>query len=245
MLEQVIHYQAGIYAPNSRLEPNADNIGILLNLFKDKGFNPTTETFIEVLGTIGPTPKHQLNLTTQRLDWKVTFEKERINCIWSKIEKTDSKTVDQFYEDVIEIINRIDAKFPLHGWRLFFNMKGIMSEMNKEELTRINSALLRLPSFFSEYQPVLWSTRNQSLREITLKERVEVLNVILDVKRVTMQFRTAEPSEPQDRIEVYLDINTLQTNKDQRFVVDDFEPFLDEANNISQLILSQLEELFK
>ena len=245
MLEQVIHYQTGIFAPDTRLEPSASNIGTLLELFKDKGFIPITQTVIEVSGTMPLAPKLQLNLATQRQDWTVAFEKERVNCIWSKIDKTDSLTIDQFIQEAPIIIKQIDTRFPLHGWRLFFNMKGILPELSNEEMMRINNIILNIPLFFKESQPVLWSTRNQSRKDITFRDGKETLNIILDVNRVKIQFRTTEPSEPQDRVEIYLDINTLQTNKDQRFGADDLEAYLVVAKAISQEILSQLEDLFK
>ncbi|MBT7618916.1 MAG: hypothetical protein HN590_16690, partial [Calditrichaeota bacterium] len=243
-LEHVFIYQAGIYAPDTQLEPNADNISTLLELFKDKGFIPTTHSIAEVSGAT-LVRKNILSFETPKKNWRVLFESQRVNCIWQKTEKDDTISSDQFITEVSEIIQRITEEFSLKGFRLYFNMRGILRVLSEEELIHVNSKLLNLPLFFKESLPIEWSTRNLSHREIFINEQSEMLNVIMDVNRVKIKFQTPEPSESKDRIEIGLDMSTLQTNINQRFRIADLQPFLNETKTISETILAQIGEMFQ
>ncbi len=243
MLEHVLTYQTGIYTPEAKLDPNPKNIGLILELFKDKGLIPTTENILDLDSTPPYTPKLQLNAITAKRNWKIAFEKERISCVWNKTEEKDTKTVDQFQEESSEFISSLITKLSIQGTRMYFNMKGILPEKTNEELMKIYNKLFNPLPFFKEHHLSEWSFRNLSHDEIELKSKMEKINVILVLSRIKFHFRNTNDNKPQDRVQIGIDINTLQTEQKQRFGIKEYNLFFIEAKRLYQLIYSQLNEV--
>ncbi|MDT8300876.1 MAG: hypothetical protein RQ760_05275 [Sedimentisphaerales bacterium] len=76
MIEHVMHYQFGFYASNTHLEPEPDIIARLLEVFKDKGFIPTTIQEFQI--SPAPRMRLQLQFTTSNGEWNLAFEPDRL-----------------------------------------------------------------------------------------------------------------------------------------------------------------------
>jgi hypothetical protein len=241
MIDYVRHYKFAFFAPGAHIEPSPDIIARLLETFRDKNFIPTTIT--EHL--IGPNPQTrlQLQMTTRQSELNLAFESNRVLFSRDNIPGTDIGTAADFVAEAVEVFARLLQVVPLIGTRFAYITKGLFPSMPSDALEQVNSRLLNLPPFYIEHPPCEWNTRNVARYEITLGDKVEIINVITHINRIQGLLRALAESQPFDRIEITFDINTYQNNKTPRFNAGDVGVFLNQAVTISQRILNEIGEL--
>lgn len=115
--------------------------------------------------------------------------------------------------------------------------------MKESELTKIESKLLKLPTFYLENSPVEWVTRNVARYNASINNVPEVFNVITDINRVQVLRNTEDEVKEFSGIEIGFDINTFQKNIKQRFSLNDSETFMGEAKKLNERLLGELEEI--
>jgi hypothetical protein len=246
MIEHTELYQVGFYAPGARKEPDPDTIAVLLDAFRDLAFVPTTLTEFKMMAQPGyPTqrlePRLQLQLTSTNQQWNVAFEQKRV--LVRKVNVIDAVLggEEEFVGEVINVMAKLLKPFPMIGTRLTFATRGVLGEMSSTNLDAVNRKIFKVIPFYSEHSPHEWSSRNISRIEVVMGGKMETLNVITDVNRIKGTIEeTAGPVEI-DRIQICFDINTYQGNEDQRFNLEDIQPFLHEALQTRQRILTELE----
>jgi hypothetical protein len=238
MIDFVKQYQFSFFSPKAHVEPSPDIIALLLNTFKGKNFIPTTIS--EHL--IGPTPQKrlQLQMISMQSEWKLAFEPNRVLLSKDNVPGTEIGTAESFVEEVVDLFDRLLKVVPLIGARLSYVTGGFLPAMSPEALNQVNSRLLNLPAFYSEYPPIEWTTRNVARCEINLGDKVEVINAITHINRVQGSLKRLEDYKPFDRIEIGFDINTFQKNMTPRFNSSDVGVFLGQAVTISQRILKEI-----
>jgi hypothetical protein len=240
MIDYVSHYQFGFFAPGARVEPLPDNISRLLFVLQDKGFIPTTTQEIQ----IGPITQQrlQLQMITMQSEWVLAFEPHRVVLTKRNVPQIEIGRAESFIEEVVETFSRLWREIPLTGTRLSYVTKGLLHTMSPENLTRVNSQLFNLPAFYSEHPPIEWTSRNVARYETYIGDKLEIINVITDINRVTGTIPLRTGLQAGNRIEIGFDINTFQGNTIPRFGLDDVGLFLKTAVELSQQILSELEE---
>jgi hypothetical protein len=242
MIDFVGHYKFAFFAPGAHLEPSPDIIARLLDTFRDKNLFPTTISEHQILPT--PQTRLQLQMTTRQSELNLAFEPNRVLFSKLNVPGIEIGTVADFVAETVEVFARLLQVVPLTGTRLAYITKGLLPSMSSDALEQVNSRLLNLPTFYMEHPPCEWNTRNVARYEITLGDKVEIINVITHINRIQGSFKRIEKPQPFDRIEIGFDINTYQENKTARFKSSDVDVFLNQAVTISQRILDEMGGLF-
>ena len=240
MIEQMGHYQFGLYAANTHLEPEADIIARLLEAFKDKSFIPTTITEWPLSPDLRP--RLQLQFKTSNGEWNLAFEPNRLLLNKAVVTGTEIGSSRDFAGEAEEIFRRLLEVKPFVGTRLSYVTKGLLPEMLSGKLVEVNGRVFNLLPFYVECPPYQWTTRNVAKWNVTLGDKAEILNVITDINRVQVMLVRDKENLFLDRIEIGFDINTHQDNTDPRFDADDVGLFLNEAIQKSQDIMVEIEE---
>ncbi|MBU1261122.1 MAG: hypothetical protein KJ757_01230 [Planctomycetes bacterium] len=240
MIEHLIYYQFGFFAPNTHLQPKPDIIGRLLEAFKDKGFIPTTA---QELQQIGPAIKTglQLQFTSPNREWNLAFEPHRALLKKENVGGTGMGSPEDFCEEANEIFDRLLKVNPFTGTRLSYATKGLLPELNPAKLDEVNKRILNLLPFYTKYPPYQWTTRNVARFDVHLGEMTESLNVITDINRVQGTIARDVGPLSFDRIEIGFDINTYQENTTPRFTTNHVGLFLQEAIKQSQNVMVEIE----
>ena len=234
-------YQFGFYAPGSRLEPSPEILGDLLKAFSGTDFMPTTVQEMR-LGPVAET-RQQLHLVTKNNAWCIEFEPHRVTFIKKNVPNMEIGTLQKFSQDVADFAARLASVVSLNGNRLSYVTKGWLLEMKGEVLEGVAPKLLTMPPFYQENTPSEWSTRTVARYETSINDNPEIVNVITDINRI--QGIRREKTEPKEFscLEVGFDINTFQNNTKRRFQLNDAEVFMQEAETISQRLLTEIEEI--
>lgn len=235
----VLLYQFGFYSPDSRIEPEPKILTDLLKAFDGTGFMPTTVQEMH-LGLTAEA-RQQLHLVTKNLEWSIEFEPHRISFNKKKVAKEE--TQQDFVSDVSDFCSRLSSVVQLSGYRLSYVTKGLLPELEEEVLCEVSSKLMNLPKFYIEHRLKEWTTRNVATYPVTINDNQETFNVITDLSRVQGARQKGETKEEFDRVSVGFDINTHQKNRKQRFQLTDFDSFIQEATNVSQLLLKGIGEV--
>lgn len=238
MIEYVINYQTGFFAPGTHLEPSSETIGKLLEGFKGKELFPTTVTEIH----FAPSQKSrlQLNLITKQNEWAVLFEPHRFLVKRINIVGIEMPSPSAFIAEAESIISTLIDIFPMKGTRLSYVIKGLLPEMTPELLNAFNKRILNLPQFYLDNPPNEWTTRNIARSEMDINGKLEKINVVTDISRKQGSLFEEDKRVQSDRIELGFDINTFQGNVNQRFDENDLGSFLRMANDLAENIIDQL-----
>ena len=239
--DTVHSYQFGFYAPGSRLEPSPEVIGDLLKAFSGTEFMPTTVQEMR-LGPVTET-RLQLHLVTKNNAWSIEFEPHRVTFIKKNIPNEDIGTLQKFSRDVVDFAARLASVVSLNGNRLSYVTKGLLPAMKDEELENVVPKLLTMPSFYQENTPIEWSTRTVARYETSINDTPELVNVITDINRIQGIRQEKTEAKEFSCLEIGFDINTFQNNTKRRFKLNDAEVFMQEAETISQRLLTEIEEI--
>jgi len=238
--DDVLLYQFGFFAPDSRLEPEPKIIAKLLKAFEGTDFMPTTISEMR-LGPIAET-RQQLHFVTMKADWSIEFEPHRISFNKKRISGTEIGTPLNFAKDVSDFCSRLSSVVSLTGNRLSYATKGFLPEMQTSDLVKIGTKLLTLPKFYLEHSPTEWTTRSVTRYETMINDNPELLNVITDINRIQGIRQEKTTAKEFDCIEIGFDINTFQKNTKQRFQFNDAEVFMQEATALCQRLLDEIDE---
>ncbi|MCH8823923.1 MAG: hypothetical protein IH984_10485 [Planctomycetes bacterium] len=253
MIERTLYYQAGFFSPDAYLEATPEIIRRLLEAFDYKDFIPTTVPEIVIgspqqgLMAVGPfSPKMRINVTTPNQEWTLAFQPDRVSLKKMEVIGGAIGEPEDFQNDAIEMFARLEkAKvFSFSGSRLTYNTRGLLPEMKDEQLTKVNTRILRLPSFYQEHPPCEWATRNVAHFDLKFGPKTECCNVITDINRV--QGRSSiDGGEAKlvDRIETRFEINTHQDRQEIRFCHNDISTFLESAIKICNKLSHQSEKV--
>lgn len=240
-LEKTHLYQFAFFAPGSRLEPSPEIIADLLKAFSGTDFMPTTIQEMR-LGPIAQT-RQQLHLVTKKSDWRIEFEPHRIAFTKTYVPNCEIGTLQKFSQELDDYAARLSSVVSLNGTRLSYVTKGWLNEMEDEELEKVAEKLFTMSSFYQENTPVEWNYRTVARYETTIKDNVEIINVITDINRIQGLRQENAKDKEFSCIEIGFDINTFQNNRKGRFQLNDAGVFLQQAKTISQRLLTEIEEI--
>lgn len=236
-----MNYQFGFYGPGTHLDANPETIAKLLGALNDKGLIPTTIS--ELLLTPSLKARAQLRFMSPDEEWLLAFESKRVLLRKQSLPKTDIGDAKAFCNEAIEIFARLLDTVPIKGNRLSYVVNGLFPECSDEEFIAMKSRVLGDIPFYVSNRPNRWDTKCVCRVERDFGNKSEILNVLTDINRVQGEFNDGDGGKiPFDRIEVEVDINTTQDNLIARFDNTDIDPFLNEAIQMSDKLVSEVGE---
>jgi hypothetical protein len=242
MFDILTKYQASLFLKSSEILPSPDIISPLLNMFRDKGFLPTT---FQEIDSVHPSLQVRLRLNSSNNEWGINFGSDRIY-----IEKNPVATagknmgdVNDFADEVTDFIGRILNHFNKKGYRLSIITAGMLREMSYDQLDSIHKKIFRPLPFYKETLPFEWNSRSASQSAINIENHDEKINVITSINRVRGQSIEPNLVMKLDRIEVAFDINTLSEENTDRFSVKSLKEFFKGALTVRDAIIEQIKEM--
>ena len=170
----------------------------------------------------------RLKFSNAKNELCISFATTRID-----IEKnpTDPKgnnlgTVDIFCSDVTEKFAKILKKYSKKASRISLITTYLLKEMSSVQLDKICDKLFKFPQVYLEKKHYEWNWRLVS--KIAAESPFltsEEINIITKIRRVQGQLFVSKSVDSVDRIELSLDINTSQHNKDNRFDLANIKTF--------------------
>lgn len=215
----------------------------LLNEFQDWSLLPTTVPGFQLNGDQGLNQVMQLQLISEKKDLVINFEPQRYNIQFNSIPGKEILKIEECSEKIFRIITTLNRLVPYKATRLSVVTKSICKKMSLEEINHINENLFSLPKIFNENHPVEWNTRQVIRKEINIKDRVELINIVFDIGKIQILSLQEGHGVPEDRIELGFDINTYQANLAQRFSPEYIIPFINETVRIQNEIEKEMKDL--
>lgn len=234
-------HQSSIFIAAEDITPTPETISVLLNLFRDKGFLPSTYQEIGVGTGLGP--QIRLRLNSPNNEWLVDFDMQRIDI--QKLPTTSKGrnigNVEAFVNDAQNFFSRILSHFGKKGHRLSLVTSGLLPEMSGQQIDTVYTKIFSNSiSFYDTNRPFEWKSRFLSKVTTDMNGTEEEFNVITNIGRIRGQ--SVDPAAPAklDRIEISFDINTSPDNKDTRFGAESLNNFFNKALSLRQIILDDL-----
>lgn len=242
MFDILDKYQASLFLNASEIVPSPDVISALLNIFRDKGFVPTT---FQEIGPQSPTPRVRLRLNSPNNEWGINFATHRLDIEKNPVVAAGKNIgkINAFVDDVIDFIGRILSHFNKKGRRLSIITSGMLKEMSNERLDSIYNKLFRPLPFYRQTLPFEWNYRSAVRSVIKIDNYDEEINVITSINRVRGQLMEPQHITKFDRIQVAFDINTLAEKDTDRFSVESLKEFFEGALNVRTKIIKEIKEM--
>lgn len=241
MFDRVGQYNFILFTPDLDFEPTSESIGDLLEIFKGKNFLPNTNTvFIQGIDT---GPRLQLEFKSKDSAWNLLFEKTRVSLLHKPKDRKPLDKIEYIIDEVCDIFYRLDKYCPFLGTRMAYLIKGLLPEMDDELLKSLQYSFLNTISFYEENPSCEWSTRQVSRYNLKIDDKLELSNIITEIRRTQCDIEIESVLKHFDRIEVMYDFNTFQENKKRRFAKEHIEQFLKESINMYEIINRQISEI--
>lgn len=242
MFDILERYQASFFVKATDIIPSPEVISILLNMFSDKGFLPTT---FQEIGLQSPSPQVRLRLNSKNNEWGINFASHRIDIEKNPVVAAGKNVgdVETFVKETKDFFSRILGHFRKKGHRLSIITSGMLKEMTHKELLEVYTKLFRPLPFYEQNMPFEWKCRSVAKSEKHIK-KTGPLNVITNINRVKGKLFDPTNYAPEfERIEVSFDINTIPENEDARFNAESFNDFFSSALDIRSDILNQIRKV--
>ena len=242
MFDILGRYQASLFLKASGIVPSPDVISPLLNIFRDKGFLPTT---FQEIGPQSPALQVRLRLNSPNNEWGINFASHSIDIEKNPVVAAGKNIgkVEVFVDEVIDFIGRILGHFNKKGHRLSIITSGMLREMSHDRLDLIHNKVFRPMPFYEQTLPFEWNSRSVAQSAINIENHDEKINVITSINRVRGQSIEPQRVMQFDRIQVAFDINTLAEEDTDRFSVESLKEFFEGALNIRATIIEEIKEI--
>lgn len=240
MIDITLKYQFGVFVDASTITPTPETSMNLLQLFKDKGFVPST---FRELGPKGTAPRPRLSTTNE--EWAINIATNRIDVVKSPtdLKGTNLGSLTAFNSTAVTLSSRIMKQFKLKANRLAFITEYFLREMTESDLDLAYHKLFQPLKFYDQNTPFEWDWRLASKTEIKMNTRRDKLNAILGLKRVRGEFGEEKGTTPFDRIRMTLDLNTTQDDREYRFTHKDLRTFLSSTMSIHKRLVDEVKEV--
>jgi hypothetical protein len=236
-------YQFSFFGNMADIQPSADTIPVFLEMFRDKGFLPST---FQEIRLPNPTPEIRLKLSSPDQEWAIDLDTARLSFTKNSIKPKGINlgTVEGFIRDVIDFCSRLLRRFPKKASRLSLVTEGLMREMQEEELRLIYEKLFKPIPFYQANPSIGWQSRYVARVQENIQGNSELINVVTWINRTRGKLADLAGLLPFDRIEIKFDINTFQGNTDTRFGIESVSPFLQSALELRARLIRELEVHF-
>jgi hypothetical protein len=246
MIDIILNYQAVAFTPS--IEATSQRISEMMSLFADKGFVPTTQQEITLPNNDGiTTPQLRFSLNSPKNEWVIHFGMGRIDI--SK-RQTDAKgtnvgLVKDFSAEVSDTLVKILNKLNQKANRLGLSSNFILKEMAPQQLDSIFEKIFSPTQTYKDYKPFEWNYRAASRLSKPINQKDELVNFITSANRFSGQMNTSQSIVDLDRIAMNIDINTLPTNKQDRFAEADIRDYFDNVYQWHNNLVEEFTNMIK
>lgn len=243
MIDVKMQYQLIVFANISDVKPVPDTIAALIEMFRSRGFIPST--FQELPIAALAASELRLKLSSPDNEWGVRFGTKRIVVEKNPTDRRGSNLGEEgtFVRTALDIVQTFLGRYSRRASRVALITGYLLDEMAEPALANSYLGLFRPPAFYTENQPFEWNWR--SVSRIPAPGIVaEGINVITSVNRLQGTFGPDPELVPFDRIQLSFDINTSGDNPEGRFEIADIGAISDRLLELhGQMLAAMLEHI--
>ena len=237
--DKFILLQVNIFFNSLNIIPDTSTFIKILELFKEEEFIPNT---ILELGPEGAKPR--LNMSSKDTRWNISFLQNYISLKYVCGPKDDNdNTLKLFLPQSEKIAGKIFKYIGQKSTRLALVFHAMLNEMTKEELESCYRKLFNPLPLYNDNAPFEWNNRSVSQVAISFENVSEKLNIITEIKRNQGQLLSNKDILEFDRIFLQYEINTLSENRETRFDIMHYTPFINVAKDNYLNILNDIESV--
>lgn len=234
-----MNYQLSIFGKYT-ITPTPETITALMSKINQE----TRKTFlpniinsqqIEILSN-KITTLANLGFITQDQEYSIAILNERIDINYNRVNNS-LLGIGEFYNFATKTISVIIEYASIISNRLAINIQQVCEMNSFSELQERGKSLLRSAKYYNDKDFAEWAMRTNSQVDTDINGAKESLNVITDIS--SGQDTTGQKAA----ILFHIDINTLPQNQNMRFGKDSLPPFVQNAQEIAQIILADVERL--
>jgi len=240
MIDITVKYSASIFLDASNIKTDSDTIAKLLADLKE--FNLIPSYFNEISGGSlkpqlrpqfsSPNGEWRISLGFQRLD----FEKQIVNLAEDNI-----GNLSDFCNDVVKIYNSLSDFNKKRANRFSLVTRYFLKNMDTNELNSIHSKLFNVPNTYQVTPPFEWNWRNVTEMKYDINNSEELFNVISILNRVSGKMSVGRNEMKDfDRVELSIDINSTNNNKEFRFEKGSIEEFYGLSHKWESKLLDEI-----
>jgi hypothetical protein len=239
-MDRFICFQVSLFGEFADIRPNNGIFLQLLSNLQEEAFIPSTvNQAVLDAGTGKVKMDSRMRMVSQDEEWSINFLGERIDFNYNNnSEETRSfKKVDDLYGYIKNLMDKVYPIFTdVIGNRIAFNGKAIMNEMTDEQIRDFMSAFSTPLSIYNDKDLTEWSVKFNEQKKLEWGDKSEICNCITEISRFV-----GEGGSKTNRVLLSVDVNTVRSNTINRFTYEDILGFSEEARNLSDLIISEIE----
>ncbi|MDI3323935.1 hypothetical protein QKW35_06070 [Pontibacterium granulatum] len=210
-----LKYQAQAFVNCEEIEPNAENVKRLLDVFGEYGWIPTT--FREKSESGGPDIlRPRLNSVDD--EWSLFIGMSRVfvvkNC--TDVDCSNMGSLVDFSNKARDVFERLFAEYDMSAKRVALNVTSLFDGVPEERLAEFWQNFVSVPDFYEA--PISdYGVKINSVSECSVGGFNESLNSISVVNEAEGTLEVAGSELNFKGVNIELDVNTLAENKKSRF----------------------------
>lgn len=242
-MELIQFYQTSFFCDLADVTPKPELIIELTKKLKKFELIPSSAPEL-VIDEKGITTNSRLELTSQKKDFVIRFEKNRFLIEQSNL-NNNIITIDEFKLKAKSIFEILYSILERKGKRLSFVTSTLLNEKNDKKLNENFKQILVPQSIYKVKIPYEWNTRQVTTDNYKIKNESEKINIIIELSRVHGLLNEKGVNKKIDRLQFSTDINTHQSNMSPRFDSNDFGVFLQQSTNQFKKLKKEYGDLLK
>jgi len=242
-MELIQLYQASFFCDLVDITPKPELIIEITKKLKSFELIPNSTSEF-VIDEKGITSNQRLELTSQKKDFIIRFEKNRFLIEQGNL-NNNIITIDEFILKIKGIFEILYSLFKRKGKRLSFVTSVLLDEKDNKQLNETFKTILVPQSIYKTKPPYEWNTRQVTTDNYEIKKKPEKINIITELSRVQGVLNEKGINKKIDRLQLSTDINTHQSNMSPRFDSEDFEIFLQQATNQFKKLKKEYGDILK
>jgi hypothetical protein len=215
-----VKYQCVLFGDFKEFFPSTERIMTLLEIYKDKKLIPIT--FSEYI-IPNPNLVNRIAFSSENNEWQFKIGSSRLEIFHNSLNLLGDNlgSIQSFVEESLDILNRFLGKYEKKGNRLSLLGEFFLDDDDKAKYDNFYLRFRKPHNLYKENIPFEWiirdATRKIIKEEEEKKEYIETFNIITEINRSQGQIILNNQLKPVDRINVFLDLNSIPENLDTRF----------------------------
>jgi hypothetical protein len=236
-----VKYQCVLFGDFKEYLPSTERIMTLLEIYKDKKLIPIN--FYEYIPP-NPNPFNRIAFASENNEWQFNIASPRLEIFHNTINLSGDNlgTIQSFVEESVDILNKFLSYYGKRGNRLSLLGELYLDDDNKEEYDKFYLKLRKPNKLYTERIPFEWGIRDATRKKIE-ENFMETFNIITEINRSQGQFILNNELKPVDRIDIFMDINTIPENIDTRFDKDRIMWGLNKATLYFSSLIAEMESM--
>ena len=241
-MEKVLNFQLSLFGSFVNVQPNLLLTNRIAENLREDGFVPS----IAVVNAVDPINRqviteNRLQMETKDHTWHIVFFAERIDIDYTY------PGGEGFFSDIRSIIARgkelcthaFKAIADTTGIRIAINGRFLVKDMSVEEKQQFIKRFAIIPQVFDRNPVTEWNVHFNAPIELVFGDKKDICNNIIevyDILGIDPKNKSVSP-----RMAIGLDINTDQTNTEQKYKFSDILAFADVAKDLMEAALQEIE----